>query len=388
MPTKHLSILEVKAHIELVSYNSNSAKIQRRCYKLKALILAAGKGTRLKPLTDTLPKHLIPVANKPIIFYAMEQIHEAGIDDIGIVVSTESGPEIKKVVSDGFRWNARVTYVLQSEPLGLAHAVMAAREFLADSSFLLFLGDNLFRDRVKNIVDEFNTCSPDALVVLKEVADPRAFGVAEVNTLGKVQCVVEKPKEPKSNLALAGVYVFTAGVHEAISKLKPSRRGEYEITDAIQKLIEQGKDVHCHTLKGWWLDAGKKEDLLKANRVLLEEVTGPAIYGDVDFKSSISGNIEIGSGTKIVNSTLSGPVSIAENCHIIDSRIGPYTSLGPGTIITDAFVENSIIMAGAHITSIPHIVDSIIGRNVEVVLKAARVEKSEIFAGDYARIEL
>ena len=314
---------------------------------MKALILAAGKGTRLRPLTNTIPKHLLPVANKPILFYVMEQIREAGISDIGVVISPETGPDLKEALSDGAKWNARITYIVQSPPLGLAHAVKSARDFLSDSPFLLFLGDNLIQDGVKEIVSSFQAHSSEAVIVLKQVGDPRAFGVAEVDSSGKVVRVVEKPKEPRSNLALVGAYIFNPSVHEAIDQLKPSWRGEYEITDAIQILLAEGKDVRSHVLRGWWLDTGKKEDLLEANRIILDEYNNNVIQGQVDSRSELSGKLEIKSGTIIENSRLKGPIVISENCQIIDSVIGPHTSIGKESVIRNSTIEFSVIMDNA-----------------------------------------
>lgn len=355
---------------------------------MKALILAGGKGTRLRPLTNTIAKHLLPVANKPILFYVLEQIQEAGIRDIGIVISPETGTDLKQALSDGSKWGASITYILQSPPLGLAHAVKTAQDFLGDSPFLLFLGDNLIKDGVKNLVSEFNNESPDALIVLKEVADPRAFGVAEVDAYGKVTRVVEKPKEPKSNLALVGAYIFTPVVHRAIAELKPSWRGEYEITDAIQKLLDMGQNVKSHVLKGWWLDTGKKEDLLEANRIILDEYLPRNILGEVDTKSQITGKVEICKGAKIEGSMIQGPVSIAANCRIVNSFIGPYTSIGEETVIENSKIENSIILNKSHILDIRQMKDSVIGRNVEVIRQERDHEITRFFVGDYARLEL
>lgn len=355
---------------------------------MKALILAGGKGTRLKPLTNTMAKQLLPVSNKPILFYVLNQVKEAGITDIGIIISPETGQWIKEAVGDGSRWQAQITYILQPEPLGLAHAVKTAQDFLGDSTFLMFLGDNLIEAGVKSFVAEFNNYSPDALILLKEVPNPRLFGVAQLNEKGEVIRLVEKPKEPKTNLALVGMYVFSPEIHKAIAQIKPSWRGELEITDAIQKLLDMGKRIQSHILKGWWLDTGKKDDLLEANRVVLDDYLRREVNGEIDSKSQIVGRVEVRQDTKVENSALRGPISIAEGCLIKNSFIGPYTSIGKGTIVEDSSVEHSVILENCHIRGIDHLTDSLIGRGAELTKSDGKFKTVKLFIGDDAKVEL
>jgi glucose-1-phosphate thymidylyltransferase len=356
--------------------------------EMKALVLAGGRGTRLKPLTNTLSKQLIPVANKPILYYVLEQVTEAGISDIGIIISPETGQRIKEAVGDGSRWNVRITYILQPEPLGLAHAVKTARDFLADSPFLMFLGDNLIQGGVKGFVEEFARSKVDALVLLKEVPDPRLFGVAELNERGEIIRIVEKPREPKTNLAVPGVYLFTKDVHQAIDRIKPSWRGELEITDTIQQLIDSGKKVRSHILTGWWLDTGKKDDLLEANRVVLDDYLKREVHGEVDSQSRIVGRVEIRQGARIEGSTVRGPVSIAEGCQVKDSFVGPFTSIGAGTVVEHSSIEHSVILENCRISAVERLADSIVGRNSEVVKGGQGLKAVKLFVGDDARVEL
>ncbi|MBT9145540.1 MAG: Glucose-1-phosphate thymidylyltransferase 2 [candidate division WS2 bacterium] len=355
---------------------------------MKALILSGGKGTRLKPLTHTIAKPLLPVANRPILYYVLDQVKEAGLTDIGIIISPETGGWVKEAVGDGLKWGMQVTYILQTEPLGLAHAVKTSQEFLGDSPFLMFLGDNLIEGGIKGFVDEFNHFKPDSLILFKEVPDPRLFGVAELDNTGKVIRLIEKPKEPKSNLAVVGVYLFTSEIHRAIAQIKPSWRGELEITDSIQKLIDMGKEVRSHILQGWWLDTGKKDDLLEANRVVLDDYLKRDIKGEVDSQSQIVGRVEIRKGSKIESSIIRGPVSIAENCKIHNSLIGPFTSIGAHAVIEHSSIEHSVILENCQILKIERLADSIIGKNSKVVKEDHNFKAIRLFVGDDTKVEL
>ena len=355
---------------------------------MKALVLCAGKGTRLKPLTHTVPKPLVPIVNKPVLFHILEQIAEAGINDIGIVVSPETRPYIEEAVGDGSKWGAHVTFVVQSPPRGLAHAVQVAQGFLGDSPFLMFLGDNLIEGGIASFVEDFKKHQPDALILLKEVADPRAFGVAELDGSGSVTKLVEKPKEPKSNLVLVGGYLFTPDIHGAIGKIKPSWRGELEITDAIQKLVEGGKNIRSHILDGRWLDIGKRDDLLEANRFLLDVGAKRDIKGTTDSKSQIIGEVVLGVGTKIENSVVRGPASIAGDCLIRNSSVGPFVSIGGGSEVETSSIEDSIICDSCRIRGVVKLARSIVGRNSEVIGGKGKQPPLSLFVGDDARVEL
>lgn len=355
---------------------------------MKALILAGGKGTRLKPITHTIPKQLLPVANKPILFYVLDQIRGAGITDIGMVIAPETGDTIREAAGDGSRWDARITYIMQSDPQGLAHAVKTSRDFLGDSTFLMFLGDNLIEGGVSEFVDRFATDGPDSLILLKEVPDPSLFGVAELNEKGRAIRLVEKPKEPKTNLALVGVYLFTPEIHGAIDQIEPSWRGELEITDAIQRLLDMGKNVESHVLTGWWLDTGKKDDLLEANTIVLDCLLERDIRVDVDAESKITGRVEIKEGATIVNSTIRGPVSIDEGCQIRNSLIGPFTSIGAGTVIEDSSVEHSVILEQSRISRIDRLADSLIGTGVELKKADDQFKALRLFVGCDSKLQL
>jgi glucose-1-phosphate thymidylyltransferase len=354
---------------------------------VKALVLAGGKGTRLKPLTNTISKQLLPVANRPILFYVLDHVTKAGISDIGIIISPETGAQIKEAAGDGSQWNAQFTYIMQDKPAGLAHAVKTARDFLQDSPFLMFLGDNLINIQMSALVQEFRDCPSDALVLLKEVPDPRMFGVAELNGEGEVIKLVEKPKEPKTNYALVGVYMFSPEIHRTIAQIKPSRRGELEITDAIQKLIDQNKKVRSHILSGWWLDTGKKDDLLEANSIVLDEFLTRNLEGQVDSQSRVEGRVEIKKGTVITNSEIRGPASIAEDCRISNSYIGPFTSIGRGSVIADSSIEHSVILADCNICRVERLSDSLIGTGVILTRRDKEFKGMSLFVGDDAKIQ-
>ena len=355
---------------------------------MKALILSGGKGTRLRPLTFTSAKQLLPVANKPILYFVLEQVSEAGISDVGIVISPETGASIQEHVGDGSRWNLQVTYILQNEPAGLAHAVMVAGDFLQDEPFLMFLGDNLIQSGVRWMVDEFHAKQPDALILLQEVPNPSQFGVAVMDAAGKVERLIEKPQDPPSSLALVGVYLFQPKIHHAISQLRPSWRGELEITDAIQLMIDDGNHVEAAILKGWWLDTGKKDDLLEANRVVLDEFTRHNIAGQVDSQSQISGRVDVGSGAVIEGSVIRGPAVIGERAFIKDSFVGPYTSLGRECVVVDASLEHCVILDSARIEGVERLEDSIVGRYASVRRNTAKHRALRLMIGDDSEVSL
>ncbi len=348
---------------------------------MKALVLAGGKGTRLRPLTYTSAKQLIPVANKPILFYALEAIREAGVEEIGIIVG-DTHAEVTAAVGDGSRFDARVTYIHQPDPLGLAHAVWTARDFLGDEPFIMFLGDNLIQHGVKRFVEEFNQTGPDALILLKRVDNPRSFGVAELAADGHIIGLEEKPQNPKSDLALVGVYLFSPRILEMIATLKPSARGELEITDAIQKLVDHHHPVRSHIHEGWWLDTGKKDDMLEANRVVLDEIQ-TRIDGTLDAESKVIGRVQVGEGSELIRTVVRGPAVIGAGCRLEDTFVGPYTSISDGARITSAEIEHSIILDNSRITAPgQRIEDSLLGRNVRVARASARPAALRLLLGD------
>ena len=355
---------------------------------MKGLILSGGKGTRLRPLTYTSAKQLVPVANKPVLFYAIEAIVAAGISEIGIIVG-DTKAEIRDAVGDGSRFGAQVTYIEQEAPLGLAHAVQIAEPFLAGSSFVMYLGDNLIAGGITELVDEFRSLGCNSEILLAEVPTPEQFGVAELTDEGKVRRLVEKPKEPKSNLALVGVYMFDSTIFESVRRIKPSARGELEITDAIQDLIDRGLDVHPHIVRGWWKDTGKLDDMLEANRIVLEslEVRRGANLGKVGRGSRIEGRVQLGEGVEIVDSLVRGPVVIGDGTRLENAFVGPYTSIGERCTLVCCEMENSIVLADSEIRDIPLRIDgSLIGRNVRIVKTDFKPKAYRFMVGDNSEV--
>ncbi|HTG32173.1 MAG TPA: glucose-1-phosphate thymidylyltransferase [Thermoanaerobaculia bacterium] len=355
---------------------------------MKGLILSGGKGTRLRPLTYTSAKQLVPVANKPVLFYAIESIVAAGIEEIGIIIG-ETGSEIRAAVGDGSRFGARVTYIPQEAPLGLAHAVLIAEEFLRDSPFVMYLGDNLIAGGIAELVSEFRELGCNSEILLAEVPNPEQFGVAELTAEGKVRRLVEKPPEPKSNLALVGVYMFDASIFESVRRIQPSARGELEITDAIQDLIERGLDVHPHIVRGWWKDTGKLDDMLEANRIVLEGMEvrrggGPVSLGS---GSRIEGRVQIGEGVELIDSLVRGPVVIGDGARLEHAFVGPYTSIGERCTLVRCEMENSIVLADSEIRDIPLRIDgSLIGRNVRIVKTDFKPKAYRFMLGDNSEV--
>ena len=351
---------------------------------MKGLILSGGKGTRLRPLTYTSAKQLVPVANKPVLFYGIEALAAAGIRDIGIVVG-DTEAEIRAAVGDGSRWGVTVTYIPQDAPRGLAHAVLISESYIGRDPFVMYLGDNLLNKGINGFVEDFVREAPAAQILLTRVPDPQMFGVAELKD-GRVVRLVEKPKEPKSDLALVGVYMFSPAVFESVKRIKPSFRNELEITDAIQDLIDRGLDVRPHLVEGWWKDTGKLEDMLEANRLILDTLER-RVDGCVDSESRIEGKVVIEPGATVERSVIRGPVVIGANARIIHGYVGPFTSIGAGAEIRDSEIEHSIVLEGSSLRDLANrVIDSLIGKNVRIYRQPVKPSAFRFMLGDNSEV--
>ncbi|MCX4451469.1 glucose-1-phosphate thymidylyltransferase [Streptomyces sp. NPDC087866] len=353
---------------------------------MKALVLSGGAGTRLRPLTHTSAKQLVPVANKPVLFYGLEAIADAGIKQVGIIVGS-TADEIREAVGDGSAFGIEVTYIPQDAPLGLAHAVLIAQDFLGDDDFVMYLGDNFIVGGITDLVDGFRADRPDAQILLTQVSDPKAFGVAELGPDGRVTGLEEKPQHPKSDLALVGVYLFTPAVHEAVRSIEPSWRGELEITHALQWLIDNGRDVRSTTISGYWKDTGNVTDMLEVNRSVLE-TSEQRIEGSVDADSEIIGRVQIEEGASVVGSRIVGPAVIGAGTVVTSSYVGPFTSVSRNCVISDSEIEFSIVLDDSSLNGVRRVEASIIGRNV-VVTPAPRMPAAHRFVlGDHSKVQI
>ena len=353
---------------------------------MKALVLSGGAGTRLRPITHTSAKQLVPVANKPVLFYGLEAIRDAGVTDVGIIVG-DTAAEIEAAVGDGSELGIRVTYIRQDAPLGLAHCVLIAQDFLGDDDFVMYLGDNFIIGGITELVDEFRAGTYDAQILLTKVDNPSQFGVAELGPNGGVTTLVEKPKEPRSDLALVGVYMFRPVVHDAVRAIKPSARGELEITDALQWLIDEGRDVRPHLVTGYWKDTGRLEDMLECNRKVLESVE-PLVAGTVDADSSLIGRVVVEEGAVIERSVVRGPAIIGRDTVLRDTYVGPFTSIYFGCLLEDTEIEHSIVLEQSTIRGVGRIEDSLIGKEVEVSPSTALPRAHRLMLGDHSKVSI
>ncbi|HEY6780618.1 MAG TPA: glucose-1-phosphate thymidylyltransferase [Thermoleophilaceae bacterium] len=357
---------------------------------MKGLILSGGKGTRLRPLTHTSAKQLVPVANKPVLFYGIEAMEQAGITDIGIIIAPETGAEIEAAAGTGEQFGVQLTYIKQDAPSGLAHAVLTAEDYLGDSPFVMYLGDNLLREGIVDLVRKFRDEGPDALILLTAVDDPQNYGVAELNENGGVARLVEKPSpsETDSDLALVGVYMFTRAIFDAARSIEPSARGELEITDAIQALIDRGLRVDRHKVDGWWKDTGQVEDMLDANQLILDRIER-RIAGEHDDGSQIEGRVVLEAGAVLKRARVRGPAIIGKGSSIVDAYIGPYTAIGEDVEIEHAELENSIVLSGSSICDFPARIDaSLIGYNVNIRRRRDLPMAHRFVVGDNADVQI
>jgi glucose-1-phosphate thymidylyltransferase len=353
---------------------------------LKGLILSGGRGTRLRPITFTSAKQLVPVANKPVLFYGIEAMAAAGIEEVGIIIAPETGTEIREAAGDGERFGISIEYIEQEAPLGLAHALLTAEPYLGDSPFVMYLGDNLLRDGIVELVDTFRTEQPDALILLTPVPDPEHYGVAELDD-GRVARLVEKPKEPKTDLALVGVYMFTSAIFDAARSIEPSWRDELEITDAIQTLVDRGLRVDPHIVHGWWKDTGQVQDMLEANRLILDDVA-ERMDGEL-IDSRIEGRVVIEEDVRLERATVRGPAIIGRGSRLTDAYIGPYTAIGENVTIEKAELEHSIVLSGSTIRDLEYRIEaSLIGKNVRIGRGPALPKAYRFVVGDNADVQI
>jgi len=353
---------------------------------VKALVLAGGAGTRLRPITYTSAKQLVPVANKPILFYGLEQLRDAGIVDVGIIVG-DTAPEIEAAVGDGSRFGIRPTYIPQPQPLGLAHALLTAADYLGDDDLVMFLGDNLIEGGIGPVVEAFERDRPAAHLLLKRVPDPERFGVAVTGPDGRIERLLEKPADPPSDLALVGVYLFTSVILDAARRIAPSQRGELEITDAIQRLIDDGEAVRASQVEGWWLDTGKKDELLDANRIVLGTLER-RVEGELDAESRITGDVVVERGARLVRSTVRGPAIIGAGTQLEDVFVGPFTSIGDDCLLQRTEIEHSVVMAGCSLTDAGRLESSLLGRDVTIGRTTRRPAAHRLTLGDHSHLEL
>ncbi|HLW95831.1 MAG TPA: glucose-1-phosphate thymidylyltransferase [Solirubrobacteraceae bacterium] len=353
---------------------------------MRGLILSGGKGTRLRPITHTSAKQLIPVANKPVLFYGIESIAAAGIEEIGIIIAPETGDEVRAAAGDGSRFGVKITYIVQDRPGGLAHAVLTAEPFLGDEPFVMYLGDNLLQGGIVELVERFRERSPDALILLTKVPDPENYGVAELDG-ERIVALVEKPTDRRSDLALVGVYMFTAKIHDAARAIRPSDRGELEITDAIQHLVDSGLDVEPQIVRGWWKDTGQLADMLEANRLILDTLEARC-DGTLE-NSKLDGRVVVAAGARLERSTVRGPAIIGARAHLIDAYVGPYTAVGDDCVIESAEVEHSILLAGCEVRRLDGRVESsLLGRDVRISRDGRQPRAYRFMLGDNSEVRM
>ncbi len=353
---------------------------------LKGLILSGGRGTRLRPITHTSAKQLVPVANKPVLFYGLEAMARAGIEEVGMIIAPETGDEIRSATGDGSRFGVAITYLPQAEPLGLAHAVLTAEEFLAGSPFVMYLGDNLLQGGIEDLVGDFRRTEPDALILLTKVPDPEHYGVAELSD-GAVTRLVEKPSDPQTDLALVGVYMFTSTIHDAARAIQPSERGELEITDAIQHMVDGGRRVEPHVVRGWWKDTGRREDMLEANRLVLDTIEA-RVDGEL-IDSQVDGRVVIEAGARLERAMVRGPAIVGAGARLTDAYVGPYTAIGAGCVIENSEVEHSILLEGSSVRGLAgRMESSLLGRNVAIERDSRQPRAYRFLVGDNSEIAI